>query len=62
MRKHANGIIELLLVILFPSLNVFLRDIWRQMAQSHLFPMGLQRLGLLRDRTWGLRSRVLRRP
>lgn len=55
MRKHANSIIEVLMVILFPSLNVFLRDAWRQMAQSHIFPMGLQRLGLFR-------SRVLRRP
>jgi hypothetical protein len=62
MRKHANVMIEVLMVILFPSLNVMLRDVWRQMAQSHLFPVGLQRLGRLRDRTSSLKSRLLGRP
>lgn len=44
------------MVILFPSLNVFLRDIWRSAADSHVFSFGLHGLGRLK----GLKKRTCR--
>jgi hypothetical protein len=59
-RKKVNNIVEVLMVILFPSLNVFLRDIWRNAAESHVFSFGLHGFRRLKDHTPGLKKRTFR--
>jgi hypothetical protein len=59
-RKKVNSIVEVLMVILFPSLNVFLRDIWRNAAESHVFSFGLHGFRRLKDQTCGFKKRPCR--
>lgn len=50
------------MVVLFPSLNVLVRDILRNISESHFFSFilhgVLHRLGQLKDLTWGLQKKI----